>query len=420
MVLYTIVYYLFHFYLRYRHRIFAILPNRCRQILTNVVETMDSMIESYLGAVDTAQEPDDIPKGCADTVWILGKSYSPVQELELIRRDIQTRIWCTYRRGFVPIGSPQLTSDKGWGCMLRCGQMVLAQSLLDLHLGRDWFWTPETRDPTYLKIVNRFEDNRKSPFSIHQIALMGNSEDKKVGEWFGPNTVAQVLKKLLKYDDWSSLSIHVALDNVIYLDDIKELCCDDEDKSWKPLLLIVPLRLGINEINPIYIDGLKRCFEINRNMGMIGGKPNQALYFIGYVGDEVLYLDPHTTQRNGSVGGKETAEEIEMDETFHQKYASRIPFRQMDPSLAVCFLCRTQLEFDELYARLLQDVLSGSHALFEVIQTRQQPWPSVASTSATTSHRRVRNRGESETDPTLGEFEELDVRQSDEDFEIIT
>lgn len=50
------------------------------------------------------------------------------------------------------------------------------------------------RDPTYLKIVKKFEDSRKSPFSIHQIALMGDSEDKRVGEWFGPNTVAQVLK----------------------------------------------------------------------------------------------------------------------------------------------------------------------------------------------------------------------------------
>lgn len=97
-------------------------------------------------------------------------------------------------RGFVPIGSPQLTSDKGWGCMLRCGQMVLAQALVALHLGREWTWTRETRDPTYLKIIEMFEDNRKSPFSIHQIALMGNSEDKKVGEWFGPNTIAQVLK----------------------------------------------------------------------------------------------------------------------------------------------------------------------------------------------------------------------------------
>lgn len=50
------------------------------------------------------------------------------------------------------------------------------------------------RDPTYLQIVTRFEEKRQAPFSIHQIALMGASEGKEVGEWFGPNTVAQVLK----------------------------------------------------------------------------------------------------------------------------------------------------------------------------------------------------------------------------------
>lgn len=43
-------------------------------------------------------------------------------ELDLIRRDVQSRIWCTYRKGFVPLGRPQLTTDKGWGCMLRCGK----------------------------------------------------------------------------------------------------------------------------------------------------------------------------------------------------------------------------------------------------------------------------------------------------------
>lgn len=143
-------------------------------------------------------------------------------ELDLIRRDVQSRIWCTYRRGFVPLGESQLTSDRGWGCTLRCGQMVLAQSLITLHVGRDWFWTPETKDPTYLKIISRFEDNRKSLYSIHQIALMGNSEEKKVGEWFGPNTVAQVLKKLIVYDDWCSLSIHVALDNTVATEEIRK------------------------------------------------------------------------------------------------------------------------------------------------------------------------------------------------------
>lgn len=36
--------------------------------------------------------------------------------------------------------------------------------------------------------------DRSAPYSIHQIALMGVSHGKQVGEWFGPNTIAQVLK----------------------------------------------------------------------------------------------------------------------------------------------------------------------------------------------------------------------------------
>lgn len=68
-----------------------------------------------------------------------------VSDLDRIRRDITSIIWCTYRKGFIPIGDEGLTSDKGWGCMLRCGQMVLAVALMRVHLSSDWIWTPETR-----------------------------------------------------------------------------------------------------------------------------------------------------------------------------------------------------------------------------------------------------------------------------------
>lgn len=55
-------------------------------------------------------------------------------------------------------------------------------------------WTPLTCNEVYLKILQLFEDERCAPYSIHQIALTGKSEGKQVAEWFGPNTIAQVLK----------------------------------------------------------------------------------------------------------------------------------------------------------------------------------------------------------------------------------
>ena len=33
-------------------------------------------------------------------------------------------------------------------------------------------------------------------------------------------------------------------------------------KSWRPLLLFIPLRLGLSEINPAYYNALKVCFVL--------------------------------------------------------------------------------------------------------------------------------------------------------------
>lgn len=67
-------------------------------------------------------------------------------------------------------------------------------------------------------------------------------------------------------------------------------------------------------------------------MGIIGGRPNQALYFFGYAGDEILYFDPHICQKSGCVGNKETLAEIEIDETYHKRSPGKMAFVHMDPS----------------------------------------------------------------------------------------
>lgn len=153
-------------------------------------------------------------------------------------------------------------------------------------------------------------------------------------------------------------------------------------------------------------------------MGIIGGRPNQALYFFGHVGDDILYLDPHTCQRSGSVGDKETQAEIEMDETFHQRSAGRMAFTSMDPSIAVSFFCKTKRSFDELIKQL--ETKDCKTPIFEVIKSRSIPWSSAA--SSMTSSRDLENDlnlicGEQTA---AEDFEEVIKEEgSDDEFEII-
>ena len=73
-------------------------------------------------------------------VVLLGHVYEAGEGERVARvlQDVQSRFWFTYRSGFAPIRTTSYTSDAGWGCMLRSGQMILAQALVTLLAGRGW------------------------------------------------------------------------------------------------------------------------------------------------------------------------------------------------------------------------------------------------------------------------------------------
>lgn len=318
-------------------------------------------------------EPEDFPPS-NEPVTILGKQYDTNTELEALRSDVLSRIWMTYRRSFPQIADSGFTSDKGWGCMLRCGQMVLAEGMIRRHFSREWSWNAETTDESYLRILRLFEDHKAATYSLHMITQLGVDLGKSIGEWYGPNTVAQVTRKLVPYDEWNSFSVHVAMDNMVIIDEIKQSCLGSgDDRMWRPLLLFIPLRLGLSELNPIYVPGLKKCLSIPHSLGLIGGKPNHASYFIGFTGDEVVYLDPHTTQDSGSLGKKSDIVEQELDKSYHCTAAQRMPFLALDPSLALCFYCDTEKEYDDLCNRFRAELIDGeSSPVFELCNTRPE------------------------------------------------
>ncbi|XP_077515068.1 autophagy-related 4a isoform X3 [Amblyomma americanum] len=388
-----------------------------------MADVFNASLTYEVGAV----EYDDF-KPSEEPVFILGTKYSTFHELDDLRNDVTSKIWLTYRKNFPAISGTDHTSDTGWGCMLRCGQMVIAEALVRRHLGKGWQWAPGIRDENYLRVLRMFQDKKNCTYSIHQIAQMGVSEGKTVGQWFGPNTVAHVLRQLSAFDKWSSLAVHVSMDSVVVMDDIRKICrvevpaVDDgvrhrtqshglaaaEAVCWKPLLLFIPLRLGLSEINPVYYCGLKRTFALKQSVGIIGGKPNHALYIIGVVGDDLVFLDPHTTQL-----AVDLDVEFPEDESYHCAHASRMDIGQLDPSIALCFYLPTESEFDSWCHLAHKHLITQmKQPLFEITEHRPLGWPDFAEEQHRLDH-----------EPQTSEFtvveQERKYDTSDDEFEIL-
>ncbi|KAK7688333.1 hypothetical protein QCA50_008705 [Cerrena zonata] len=266
-----------------------------------------------------------------------GRHWPPV-----FYADFTSRIWLTYRSQFHPIrdttieeleaadaagepggimsaspppkrwnwplGDKSWSSDAGWGCMLRTGQSLLANTLLHLHLGRDWRKPPYpiyTADyATYVQILTWFLDDPSPlcPFSVHRMALVGKQLGVRVGQWFGPSTAAGAIKKLVHGFPEAGLGVYVAADGgSIYESEVFAASHSGvgsprrSNRSWgdRAVLVLIGHRLGLDGVNPIYYDTLKELYTWPQGVGIAGGRPSSSYYFVGSQEDNLFYLDPH-------------------------------------------------------------------------------------------------------------------------------
>jgi len=353
----------------------------------------------YNGKEDTSF--DDMPRPHCE------QSYSN------FLKAFSQRIYLSYRKQFEPLNGltrsgDSITSDCGWGCMIRCAQMLLAQTLL-LH------WTSplvlpysniqiaekcpkrnsiehfryaqrsNRRTQTYMEIIRLFGDypDVRCPFGIHKIADIGTTHGIRPGDFFGPVSAAHCLKEALQMaietnQIADTLRIYISQDAIIYRDDVINLCStvssnsiEEEDDSssssssnesesnenpiekaptrnWSStsLLILVPLRLGLNEIDTIYEPYLKEALKLTQTVGIIGGSPRHAVYILGFQDESFIDLDPHFSQNTVNV----------LEETFDLSSYScsspkKLTARKMDPSCTLGFYCRDKADFEMFCAQ---------------------------------------------------------------------
>ena len=91
--------------------------------------------------------------------------------------------------------------------------------------------------------------------------------------------------------------IHVCSNGHIFLDEIENQINKD-----KGVFVLIPIRLGIENIDNKYHVQIKRLFFIQQNVGIAGGKDQEALYLCGIedINDSstgYFHLDPHFIQK---------------------------------------------------------------------------------------------------------------------------
>uniref|UniRef100_A0A1I7WTK4 Cysteine protease n=1 Tax=Heterorhabditis bacteriophora TaxID=37862 RepID=A0A1I7WTK4_HETBA len=393
-------------------------------------------------------------------IFLLGKEFRKELGIEVIKDYVRSRLWFTYRKNFAPIGPD---SDQGWGCMLRCAQMVLGETLLRRHLGKHYEWKRVAPTGDYERILRMFLDEKTALYSIHQIGnVLFYNHLEVYHKFFVPflkiYKLAFVMKKLAVFDSWSDIAVHVALDNILISSDVRTIATlvppkdavklimedgnvdesyltvinesteySDVNKpaEWRPLLLLIPLRLGLTNINRCYLPAVQEFFKLDSCVGIIGGRPNHALYFVGIAGDRLIYLDPHFCRpsiNEISLGkGKTTCDEFDSiektlktrcslssfdtdtsstldDTSFHSSMFLHINYDQVnievfysfipsfvDPSLALAFFCETALAFDTLTKDLKEVIFqnwflskvfpSSKPPIFEQLEERPKYWP---------------------------------------------
>lgn len=156
---------------------------------------------------------------------------------------------------------------------------------------------PQTSIDPSRTIIDQFQDHSGSTFSLHNFIQVASELPLQVrpGEWFGPNAASLSIKRLCdKMDFQPKIKVLLSESGDLYDDKIAKTF--ETNTDIKGLLVLFPVRLGIDKVNAYYNSSLQHLLSITQSVGIAGGKPSSSFYFVGFQDNNMIYLNPHFPQ----------------------------------------------------------------------------------------------------------------------------
>ena len=271
---------------------------------------------------------------------------------ELLKKIQDSFIYMSYRSGlvntkFLPGNKNDYTSDCGWGCMLRCSQMMLSrgfilQKLYDLKKSKESSEVnmKDIRKEILLLFYDKFIELEKihlnnqiaeiykkllkdkievaeliPPYSIYILTLLGkcpnvfSSDHIMISIFLKINkTLFNEYIRLVHFKDSfiykkklvKSFFKKLETENDIQKENTNNIIEYNSEKYIfvKGGLIFISLRLGLHKIESLYVEMVPKLFNnLHNNIGFVSGKKKRAFYFIGIQGDKLIFADPHFNQK---------------------------------------------------------------------------------------------------------------------------
>lgn len=100
-------------------------------------------------------------------------------------------------------------------------------------------------------VLSFFKETPMAPLSLHCIVAYGERLGRRVGEWHAPSVTSRCISELVNEHLAVGLRSYCTVDMAIDVERIAELLMGAKVLVW------IPMRLGVETLNPVYIEPMK-------------------------------------------------------------------------------------------------------------------------------------------------------------------